>query len=543
MRTTNRSPDGWGRKRPLRSPIAASVAALIVLAACGTPEDADTAAEPDTNDEMGVDDDAPDGEPTQGGTLRVSVSANPSTLDPMAGNIGSDHQLLYPMFDTLVDMDFEDGEPVPMLASDWDFEDPQTLIMELRDDVTFHDGEPFDAEAVAFNLDRAANHPQTNVAPDVASIESVEVVDDHTVELSLNQPDAGLLLKLADRAGMMVSPAASEEHGENFGVNPVGTGPHQFVEWRDGESLSVERFDDYWQDDLPYLDGIEMIPHEDRQVGINALLAGEVDLMHTMPAAMVAPLEEDNDVTVDISSALYINILYIDMSQEPFDDARVRLALNYAIDREAILEGAYSGVGSVAKTLLPEDHWASPDDLDPEYEHDPERARELLEEAGHGDGFSFEMGSLPDGDQVRRAEIIQADLAEVGLDVSIESSPVAESTQRFFEEQDWPVYSSAWTGRPAPQLSYALMFNPDSYFNAGDVEVEGLAEHLEAADVADDVDDQAAALSEAANVVAEEAPFVPVHDDAEVAAYRGNVQGFEPHSLGKMRLDYVYLNE
>ena len=536
------------RPRPRgRAVVAVMAAAALLLAACGTPEDADTPADPD--DEAGVDDEGDSdaetaaGEPTRGGVLRVSAEAQPSTLDPMAGNIGSDHMFLYPIYDTLVDLDPETGEAVPMLATDWEFEDPQTLIMELRDDVTFHDGEPFDAEAVAFNIDRAQNDPNTNIAPDVGSVTSVEVVDEHTVELSLANPDAGLPLKLADRAGMMISPAAAEEHGEDLGRNPVGTGPHQFVEWRDGEAVIYERYEDYWQEDLPYLDGIEMIPHEDRQVGVNALMAGEVDMMHVIPGAMVEPLEEDGDITVDISSTLFINILYIDMSEEPFDDARVRRALNYAVDREAILEGAYSGVGETAKTLLPEDHWAYPDDLDPEYEHDPDLARELLEEAGHGDGFSIEMGTNPDGDDVRRAEIVQANLAEVGIDVSVESAPVAEATQRFFEERDWPLYNSAWTGRPAPQLTYDLVFNPESYFNAGSVEVEGLQEHLDLADTEEEVADQAAALAEAADMVAEEAPFVPLHNRAEVAAFRGGVQGFQSHPLGKMRLDHVHLDE
>ena len=168
------------------------------------------------------------GAPKKGGVLKVSANANPSSLDPQTGGAGSDHTMLFPMYDTLVEWDYETLKPKPGLAESWSFTDPQTLVMKIRSGVTFHDGTPLDAEAVKFNLERAKTEQRSNIKADLATVASVEVSGPQQVTLKLSQPDAALPGILSDRAGMMISPAAVKASG-NIDRKPVGAGAYQFV--------------------------------------------------------------------------------------------------------------------------------------------------------------------------------------------------------------------------------------------------------------------------------------------------------------------------
>jgi ABC-type transport system substrate-binding protein len=154
--------------------------------------------------------------PRSGGTLRAALRAEVSTFDVHKGASGSDHMYLYPVFDTLVRFD-DKMSPRPGLAESWETPDPKTLVLKLRKGVKFHDGTPFNAEAVRFNLARAQDRQTSSMASELTSIEQVEVVDPHTVRLRLKAPDASLILAFADRAGMMISPTAVQKLGDQFG--------------------------------------------------------------------------------------------------------------------------------------------------------------------------------------------------------------------------------------------------------------------------------------------------------------------------------------
>ena len=211
-----------------------------------------------------------------GGEITVIHVTDSSSLDPTSGNSGNDHMSLYPMYDRLVNFDPETLEATPGLATSWDQPDPQTLVLQLQDGVTFHDGTPFDAEAVKYNLERGLTLETSTEKADLAMIESVEATGPLEVTIHMNRPDASLLLILADRPGMMVSPTAAEASGADFGRNPVGTGPFKFVEWLTGDRLVVEKNPDYWQDGKPYLDKITFRYISDVQTVSNALRTHEV---------------------------------------------------------------------------------------------------------------------------------------------------------------------------------------------------------------------------------------------------------------------------
>ena len=192
-----------------------------------------------------------------GNVLRIRANSNPSSLDPATGGAGSDHVFLYNFYDTLVDWEPETLAPKPGLAASWDFTDPTTLVLKLQEGVTFHDGSPFNAEAVKFNLDRNRTAQLSNIKKDLANVSEVQATDELTVTLTLSAPDTALPLILSDRAGMMVSPQALNNDPEaNVDRAPVGTGPWTFTGWTDNEKVSGERFADHWREGVPGVDGI-----------------------------------------------------------------------------------------------------------------------------------------------------------------------------------------------------------------------------------------------------------------------------------------------
>ncbi|MGE0798261.1 MAG: ABC transporter substrate-binding protein [Lautropia sp.] len=470
--------------------------------------------------------------PVQGGVLRFSASINPTGLDPHRGTSGSDHQFLYPVFDTLIEMDPSTGEARPSLAESWTLT-PQALTLKLRKGIRFHDDTPFDAKAVAANFDRMRNSKVSNVKADVAAIGGVEIVDDSTVKLVLKRPDSGLPLKLADRAGMMVSPAAVEKFGDDFLRNPVGTGAFRFVEWKSNDVVAYERNKSYWQSGLPYLDGIRMQIHENRDTGLTAFEAGEIDIIQNFPARAIDRLKSLKGVTVLVNSSLRAPHVWMNTAIAPFDNPLVRRALNHAIDRKAINDVIQLGNGEPSWTLVPSAHWAYPKAIVPTYDYNPDKARQLLAEAGHAKGFSAVMGTAAADEDVRRAELIQQYLKAVGVNLTIQTGPLAEISSLYFVKKQFPMLSSAWTGRPDPGLSYELMFRKESYFNVGKVDYPGLDAAMSKMAAAASQQEQAAAISDVAAIVAKEAPYIPVFFQIDDAAYHANVRGYQPNLLGK----------
>jgi ABC-type transport system substrate-binding protein len=167
--------------------------------------------------------------PRKGGVLRVAADFQPTNLDPVAGSQGGDFRFLYPIYQSLVEWDPETLKPRPGLAAKWTFIDPKTLVMELQQKVVFHDGTPFNAEAAKFNLERSRTSPKSNIKNDLASVDSIEASGPYRLTFRLNKVNAALPSILAERAGLMASPAAIQKFGDDFGRNPVGTGPWKFV--------------------------------------------------------------------------------------------------------------------------------------------------------------------------------------------------------------------------------------------------------------------------------------------------------------------------
>jgi len=368
---------------------------------------------------------------TPPGVLVVGQIAEPKSLDPAAVTAVNDFRILVNLYDGLVR--FQDGtlEVEPSLASDWEIsEDGTEYTFTLREDVTFHDGTPFDAEAVKFNFDRMLDedHPYHDTGPFplaffFSAIQETEVVDDTTVRLHLDEPYAPLLSNLAYPTGLMVSPAAVAEHGEDFGRNPVGTGAFRFAEWDSNTRVVVEKNPDYWNG-APPLEAVVFRPITDGNTRVTEMLAGGLDLMVEVPPDSLGVFREDPAFTVYEQAGPHLWFLILNTREAPFDDKRARQAVNYAIDKIALVDNVLSGTATVATGPIPAAfEWAYNEELEP-YPYDPDKARELLREAGaEGAEITFYVTEGGSGmlDPIPMGTAIQADLEAVGLDVSIET--------------------------------------------------------------------------------------------------------------------------
>ena len=223
--------------------------------------------------------------PRKGGRLRLAIPYNPAALDPMTGRNLPDLDTLYAVFDGLIDFVPETLELRPGLAKSWTFTDPKTLVLELVEGVTFHDGTPFNAEAVKFNLERYKNDSRSNVKADIGSVDSIEVTAKNQVTLKLNRPNAGLPNILTNRIGLIVSPKSIQDaNGGNVDRVPVGTGPFKFVSWQDNTSIVLNRNENYWRPGLPYLDGIDIRIINELNTAVRAVVAGEADIAINLQA-------------------------------------------------------------------------------------------------------------------------------------------------------------------------------------------------------------------------------------------------------------------
>jgi peptide/nickel transport system substrate-binding protein len=363
--------------------------------------------------------------------LVVGQIAEPKSLDPSVDTAVNDFRILMNMYDGLVR--YKDGtlQPEPALAKSWEIsDDGLTYTFHLRSGVKFHDGTPFNAEAVKFTFDRMLdeNNPYHDTGPFplaffFSSIDTVATPDDMTVVFKLKEPYAPFLSNLAYPAGLIVSPAAVKEYGKDFGRHPSGTGAFKFEEWDSNSKVVVSRNDDYW-DGAPPLDTIVYRPITDANTRVAEMLSGGLDVMVEVPPDSLAQFQGNKDFKVYEQAGPHVWFLILNVKDGPFSNKLVRQAANYAINKKAIVDDILQGTAQVAAGPTPPAFaWAYDDKLQP-YPYDPEKAKSLLKEAGYdGQQVTFYVTQGGSGmlDPQAMGTAIQADLEAVGMKVKIES--------------------------------------------------------------------------------------------------------------------------
>lgn len=479
---------------------------------------------------------------TPPGVLVVGQIAEPKSLDPHAVTAVNDFRILMNVYDGLVRYRNGTLEVEPALATSWTIgEDGTEYTFELRDGVEFHDGAPFNAQAVEFNFDRMLDksHPYHDTGPFplaffFSAVEDVEAVDGDTVKFTLKEPYAPFLSNLAYPTGLIVSPEAVKKHGADFGRNPSGTGPFAFAEWEANAKVAVTRNEHYW-DGAPSLDAVVFRPITDANTRVAEMLSGGIDVMVEIPPDSVSTFD-GNGFTLHEQAGPHVWFLILNAKEGPFSDRRVRQAVNYAIDKKALVENVLQGTAQIAAGPTPPAFaWAYNDALEP-YPHDPGKARALIEESGHaGASLTFYVTEGGSGmlDPVAMGAAIQADLAKVGFDVKIETyewntflgkvNPGLEGKADMAE--------MAWMTNDPDTLPFLALRTgawPDKGgFNSGyysNPEVDAL---LEAARGSTDQAERARLYKEMQEIVHDDAPWAFIANWKQNAAIADVVSGFQ----------------
>jgi len=483
------------------------------------------------------------GTPKKGGTLRVALGVDITTLDPFLSGSKLDRQVYHNLYEPLLVLDDKLGIQ-PNLAESWQSPDPKTLIFKLRQGVKFHDGTDFNAEAARSNFDRMATDPKSVRKGEIANIASTEVVDPFTLKINLKQPDSSLLATLTDRAGMMVSPTAFAKLGADLGhdATGAGTGPYQFVEWVPDDHVLLKRNDAYWnKQGGPYLDQIRYRPIPDDTVKLQSLQGGEIEALDYLAPRTVGLAKADTNLVVIDVPSLAAFWYVLNTTKPPFDNKSVRQAVMYALDTEALVKGVYLGVGVPANGPISPSSWAYDETLKP-IPRDLAKAKSLLAQAGHPDGitFTFEIVNTPFG--VQEAEVVKAQLAEAGITVNVVpvdgARQLADGNAKTLESTTYN-----WSGRPDPDGNTYQFFHTTAgaslnWAGFSNPEVDKL---LEQTRIVSDHAERKKLYTQIIQILRDEAPAVFVVHPVEPKALSPKLQGYVPIPDGMLRFKDVWL--
>jgi peptide/nickel transport system substrate-binding protein len=407
-----------------------------------------------------------------GDHVTVGMQLEPPILDPTANPAAAISEALYGnVFEGLVQF-AADGSMLPQLAESWDIS-PDGLIytFHLRHGVRFHDDRPFDAGTARFSLNRALAADSVNPQKSrLQAIHSVEVIDAHTLRLSLSRRSGGLLQSLAWGSFIMVSPESAATNA----AHPVGTGPFRFAEWRRGDSLTLERNGGYWGKPAQ-LEQVTFKFISDPSAAYAALMAGDVDAFDNYPAPeSFAQFAGDPRFAVFVGPTEMETILSLNNRNPPLSDVRVRRAIAYALDRHAIIDGAMFGYGTPIGSHFPPRNPAYVD-LTGRYPHDVVSAKRLLAEAGYPQGFAVTLKLPPPSYARRSGEIIAAQLAAVGIRARIENLEWAQWLDQVYARHD---FDMSIVGHAEP-MDYDIYARDDYYFGYSNPEFKALIAALD----------------------------------------------------------------
>jgi glutathione transport system substrate-binding protein len=348
----------------------------------------------------------------------IAVNANFITLDPHNTSDTLSITGARTMYEGL--MGFDDNmQVVPVLAESYEIsEDGLVYTFKLKQNIKFHDGTDFNSEAVKVNIERILDEKNNlRFRKSFAKVSKIETPDASTVIFTLSEPYNAFLNKLA--MGLMISPAALTEFGTEISKHPAGTGPFKFKEWVEGDRLVVEKNPDYWQQGLPKVDSVTFKPVPENGSRIAMLKTGEADFIYPMPTEQVAEVEGDGNIVVDKIDSTIVRYITLNTMKKPYDDLKVRQAINYAIDKDAYLKVVKSGLGAkLDSTMSSKTQFYS---QQPAYDYDVEKAKQLLAEAGYPDGFDAEIWGENDSESVKGMQFIKQQLELVGIKLEVKS--------------------------------------------------------------------------------------------------------------------------
>jgi glutathione transport system substrate-binding protein len=355
---------------------------------------------------------------TKSGSLTVGVSANLLTLDPADANDTLSQSTARLMLEGLLTFD-KDMKVVPMLAEKYEANDKATeFTFHLRQGIKFQDGTPFNAEAVKVNFERIAN-PANHLKrlSLLAMLDHVEVVDDHTARCVLKFPFGAFIPTVAHPSLQLLSPAAIQKYGKDIGRNPVGTGPFVFDSWSP-DTLKVKKNPDYWQKGMPHLDSVTIRSNPEDGARIAMLEAGEAQMITPIPPQQAQVIQHNPKLDLINNPSIVARYIAMNVNKKPFDDPRVRQALNHAVNKELFAKVVYNGFAD--PLLSAEPPHITFYEAQKAYDYNPEKAKQLLAAAGHPNGFESVMWGFNNTVAITAMQFLQQQFAMVGVKLKVE---------------------------------------------------------------------------------------------------------------------------
>jgi len=472
--------------------------------------------------------------------LRIGLQDDIDIIDPDRSRAFVNRIVFTSFCDTLIDID-QDMNYVPRLATEWNWgDDNMSLTMTIRDDATFHDGTPVDAEAIKYNIERSKTLEGSLRRSEIAAVDTVEVVDPHTVKLNLSQPDSTLISQLSGWAGMIISPTAAEKG--DFSQAPACSGPYKFVERVQNDKIVFDKYEDYWNADEYHFDRLVFMPIPDATVRLANLRAGSLDIIERMSPTDLEILEGDSSTTVVKSDGLGYQGFMINLTKAPgaeqsalAKDARLRQALSLAIDRNVIAEVVGANAFLPASMPFPPSSFAYDERF--VIKADAQKARELIKEAGY-DRVPVEIQFANNTQQQQIYELVQAMAAEAGFDVSLRAVEFT-GLQASMREGTYQAAQAGWAGRVDPDGNIAHYIMCKGTLNDSGFCSEEVDAALEAARTTTDVEERKKQYAIVQEVLSREVPQVFLYFQPWLYGVRTEVSDFRAYPDGMIRLDGV----
>jgi peptide/nickel transport system substrate-binding protein len=496
--------------------------------------------------------------PRAGGTIKIGSFQNIDTLDPHQTTFITACAIHNNIYNGLLKITSPDGKGVefkPELAREWEIQGDRVHVFRLHKGVTFHDGQPCTAAEVKASLERVRDKAQSPIhAWKLELLEHIETPDSHTVKLHFSKPYPFLRVALTGstgRAGTIVSVRAAKEKGKAFGRNPVGTGPFKFVEWKEGDFILLEKNPNYWETEggarLPYLDKVLIKFIIEPSTLVAAVKTGEVDGINSVAPQFVADLRRDPRLNVFTAVGGNWRCLHFNLAKEPFSDKALRKAVTFAIDRKEIVDRVEFGEAIVAHGPI------SPpmgEFYDPAFEtgkngqyFDLEQAKAFMKQSKYAGGVDVSLLSNNSGTAPRQAEVLQAQLAKIGVRVKIELADSPTFRRRWLQERQWDLVQIQWDADLDPDETLYPELHSAEAWNAGRWVNKDFDRAVEGARAEADPKKRKKFYEEAVKAIIEDAPVAIILHANEQKVFAKHVKNFQMIPAGLINMHHVWLDK
>ncbi len=477
-------------------------------------------------------------------TLRIALREDADILDPTLARTYVGRIVFTAMCDKLFDIN-EKLEIVPQLATGYEWTDPTTLVIRLRQGVKFHDGTDLDAAAVKYSLERHVTMQGSFRRSELSTMDRVEAVDPLTVRITLKTPSSPFLAQLADRSGMVVSPKAAEAAGKDFGLRPVCAGPFAFKERVPQDRIVLDRFPGYWNADAIKLERVVFQPIPDSSIRLANLQAGSIELVEFVLPTDVDAVRKNPRLRVAVTDYLGYQGITFNVANGPrskaaiTSDARVRRAFELSLDRDALVQVVYAGLYTpTAQAVSPSSPYFIADVKPPA--RDVAKARALLKEAGVTLPVPVSL-MVPNNPDLRQtAEVVQSMAAEAGFNVQIAATEFASALQAE-SRGDYEAFILAWSGRVDPDGNLYSFLHTGGALNTMNYSNPAVDKALDDARLTADPARRRELYASMWTAQRQDLPIMYLWTQKNIAGLSAKVEGFRPMPDGMIRLQGVSL--